>query len=161
MTNSDKPNRWKKIISITGGGLILLFTIIQFVPAERTNPPVTADIDASLEVKRILKQSCYDCHSNETKWPWYSNVAPVSWLVAHDVKEGREHLNFSEWGMLSNDKKHALAEEAWEEVEDGEMPLKIYLIMHGGAKLSESDRQALRNWAGEPEETEHEEETEH
>jgi len=160
MTNPDKSARWKKISAIAVGGLLLLFIAIQFVPAERNNPAVTADIEAPAEVKRILKQSCYDCHSNETQWPWYSNVAPVSWLVAHDVEEGREHLNFSEWGMLSDDNKHELAEEAWEEVEGGDMPLKIYLIIHPGAKLSDTDRQALRDWAGEPGETEHERETE-
>ena len=79
-------------------GLVVALVAIQLVPVDRTSPPVTADIAAPANVRAVLKRACYDCHSNETTWPWYSRVAPVSWLVARDVREGRKELNFSDWG---------------------------------------------------------------
>ncbi len=81
----------------------VLLVVAQFVPIETSNPPVTADIGTPADVKGILERSCYDCHSNVTTWPWYSRVAPFSWLVAYDVAEAREHLNFSEWDQLSTE----------------------------------------------------------
>ncbi len=133
-----------KIIAWTAGGLLLA---VLAVPAKRTNPPVTADFDGPAEVKAILQRSCYDCHSNETKWPWYSRVGPVSWVLASHVNEGREHLNFSEWGSLEDDVKVHAADEIWEEVEDEAMPLPMYTRVHPEAKLSEQDKTVLRAWA--------------
>jgi hypothetical protein len=120
---------------------------IQLVPVERSNPPVVADLDGPVEVVAVLRASCYDCHSNETSWPWYSRVAPVSWLVAHDVDEGRSHLNLSLWGSYDATRRAKLAEEMWEEVADGEMPLTIYLLAHPSARLDDADRATLRSWA--------------
>ncbi|WP_145205293.1 heme-binding domain-containing protein [Planctomycetes bacterium Poly30] len=128
--------------------LFVLFLAIQLVPVDRANPPVTGDVDAPAEVKAILERSCYDCHSNAVKWPWYSYVAPVSFLVAHDVEEAREHLNFSEWDKRNESKRAKIREECFEECEQGEMPLPIYLIMHQEAKLSEADLAVLKAWAG-------------
>lgn len=126
----------------------VVFVIIQFVPVEgRANPPVQSDIGAPPEVDSILRRSCYDCHSHETKWPWYNRIAPASWLVAHDVKEGREHLNFSKWDSYSSARKAKLIEEMWEEVEEGEMPLWFYVPLHPEAKISEEDRAILEAWA--------------
>ncbi|MFG0317880.1 MAG: heme-binding domain-containing protein [Planctomycetota bacterium JB042] len=119
---------------------------LQFVPVERENPPVSGDVDAPPPVDAILRRSCYDCHSNETRWPWYAKVAPISWLVARDVNDGREHLNFSEWTSLpAGEKRHELRE-VWEEVEAGEMPLALYLFMHGDARLGPADLEALHDW---------------
>jgi hypothetical protein len=133
--------------------LVLLVVValvgIQFVPVERDNPPVSADFDESPEVEAILRRSCYDCHSNETRWPWYAHVAPVSWLVAHDVEEGRDHMNLSLWGDLDEKHRERLREEIYEEVEAGEMPLPMYLRAHGDAKLSREDVDVLRAWSGE------------
>ncbi len=84
-------------------GVILIG--IQFIPVERSNPPVTQEIDAPSNVLSILKTSCYDCHSNETEWPWYSKVAPVSFLVSADVRNGRKRVNFSEWDKYDEEKK--------------------------------------------------------
>jgi hypothetical protein len=95
----------------------------------------------------VLERSCYDCHSNETQWPWYSQVAPVSWLVHHDVVEGREHLNFSEWNQLSPDKRDHKLEEIEELVSEGDMPLAYYLPLHPAARLSEADKQAVVSWS--------------
>lgn len=130
--------------------IFLLFIIavigIQFIPVEKTNPPVTADLNAPMEVKTILQQSCYDCHSNETKWPWYSKVAPVSWLLSNHVTEGREHLNFSDWEKLFPSKQRKLKEEIWEEIEKDEMPLSNYTLLHPSAKLDLMKKQTIKKW---------------
>ena len=133
----------KKVLII----LVLLFAALQLVPVERTNPPVKSDLKASIEVNNILKNSCYDCHSNETKWPWYSYVAPVSFFLADHVEHGRKHLNFSEWGSLDSAKQKKKLHEIVEEIEEGEMPLSSYLLLHSNAKLTESDIKIIKEWA--------------
>ena len=121
--------------------LLVALVVIQFVPYGRSheNPPVTAEPswDAP-RTRELAKRVCFDCHSNETVWPWYASVAPMSWLVQRDVEEGREHLNFSEW-----DRPQKNADEAAEEYEEGEMPLSTYLLAHPEARLSDADRKAL------------------
>jgi len=124
-------------------GAIALAALIQLIPYGRnhTNPPVTAEPKwDSATTRDLAKRACFDCHSNETAWPWYSNVAPVSWLVQNDVNEGREHLNFSEWDRPQKD-----AKDAAEEVRDGEMPMWIYLPAHPEARLTDAEKQALIN----------------
>ena len=131
----------------TNGALVATLVAIQFLPVNTMNPPVEADHEAPPDVKTILERSCYDCHSNQTRWPWYSRIAPISWLVFHDVKEGREHLNFSEWHGLSTKDQVEAMEETWEEVEEGEMPLWFYLPMHPEARITSTDREVMRDWA--------------
>jgi hypothetical protein len=97
----------------------------------------------------VLRASCYDCHSNETRWPWYSRVAPASWLVAHDVEEARSHFNFSLWGTYEPKRQERVAAKMWEEVEAGEMPPAEYLLAHRDARLSEGDRAVLEAWTAE------------
>jgi hypothetical protein len=126
--------------------IVVLFVGIQFVPVSKTNPPVTGEIKAPEDVMQILRTSCYDCHSNEVKWPWYSNIAPASWLVVYDVNEAREHMNFSEWQSYSAEDQAEDIEEIWEEIEEGEMPLWYYLIAHSEAELSENDKETIKNW---------------
>lgn len=118
-------------------GFILLTWIAGFAISPEKNPQGrhTGNI-LSLEGDKILKNSCFDCHSNETVWPWYSYVPPMSALVAYDVRMGRKHLNFSEWDSMTDRKKGEALEEALEEIEEGEMPMKVYLIMHGDAALT-------------------------
>lgn len=126
------------ILAIT---LVALFLVAQLLPvgAPRTNPAVTAEPPwDSPRTRELFFRACGDCHSNETRWPWYSRVAPASWLVAHDVAEAREHLNVSEWDRPQKD-----ADEAAEEVRDGEMPLAIYLPLHPEARLDASTRAEL------------------
>jgi hypothetical protein len=120
---------------------------IQFVPVQRTNPPVTADIEAPDDVHAILRRACYDCHSNETRWPWYAHVAPVSWLVAKDVAGGRRKMNFSDWGTYHVDRQETKIREIWEEVSEDEMPLAIYRPLHPEARLTDADRAILEQWA--------------
>ena len=139
--------RMKKIALVAAGALLGLGAAIQLIPVERSNPPVSAEIEGPAEVRRVLKASCYDCHSHETRWPWYSRVAPISWLVAHDVEEGRDRLNFSLWSSYETRRQQRLAEDIWEEVAKGEMPLPIYLLAHPDARLSPGDREVLRSWS--------------
>lgn len=129
----------KKIIKIIAIVIVSLVVLIQLVPYGRShdNPAVVAEPQwSSPQVREIAVRACYDCHSNQSKWPWYSNIAPVSWLVAHDVEEGRSELNFSRW-----DVKQRHIKDAAEEVLEGEMPMWEYLLVHPEAKLS-ADEQA-------------------
>ncbi len=126
--------------------LVVVIIGIQFIPVERTNPPVVSDIDAPSEVKDILRKACYDCHSNETKWVWYTKIAPASFLAVKDVNEGRENLNFSEWGNYTS-KTEEIKKEIWEEVREEKMPLWQYRIFHSEAKLTPEEKNLLRNWA--------------
>ncbi len=130
-------------------GFAAVIVIIQFIPVDRTNPQVTGEIMESTDLKGIFKRSCYDCHSNETLWPWYSYVAPVSWLVADDVHSGRRHLNFSEWQNIEVRKIPKVKQEIWEMVSEGEMPMGNYVLLHPEAKLSEKEKQIIRDWTGE------------
>jgi len=137
------PKR-RKILII----LVVLVVLSQLIPVGRSNPPVTAELVAPQELQSVLRQSCYDCHSNETVWPWYSRVAPFSWLLAIDVAEGREHLNFSTWENLGPERQAKLKKETREVVDEGEMPPWYYVIAHQDARLSEQDKTLIRNWAG-------------
>jgi mono/diheme cytochrome c family protein len=120
---------------------VVLLLLIQAVPYgwDHTNPAVAREPAwASPRVRELAKKACFDCHSNETKWEWYTNVAPIRWLVAHDVMEAREHMNFSEW-----DRPQPHADDAAHEVETGDMPLDRYLWGHPEARLTEAERAEL------------------
>jgi hypothetical protein len=129
--------------------LVFLFVGSQFIRPDRTNPPIDAASTFEAVAKpdagfaAIVKRACYDCHSNQTVWPWYSQVAPVSWLVADDVKEGRAHLNFSEWGMLGPDAAKLRLQAICDEVKGGDMPLWQYRLNHPEARLSAEDVKSL------------------
>ena len=138
----------KKVILYALVATVAALGLLQLVPVDRTNPAVELDITAAPEIKSILKRACYDCHSNETVWPWYSRVAPVSWLLAWDVKEGREELNFSTWNRYDGKQRSKKIKESWKEVEEKEMPPWFYIPLHPEARLSDRDRQILRAWAG-------------
>ncbi len=131
-----------------GVGVLAVLALIQVVRPSRSNPPVTADLQAAPEVKEVLRRACYDCHSNETRWPWYSHVAPVSWLLSHDVQDGRKDLNFSTWGTLSGPEQAEERGEIAESIAEGDMPPWYYVSMHPDARLSPTDRSLLNAWAG-------------
>ena len=128
---------------IARGALLagVLFVAIQLVPYGRdhTNPPVVKEPSWDQPATRELAvRACFDCHSNETRWPWYSNVAPVSWLMQRHIDEGREVLNFSEWQRTYKE-----ARESAETINEGEMPMQSYVLMHPSARLTPAERQAL------------------
>lgn len=123
----------------TGGGVVLLALLIQFVPYGRqhNNPPVASEPNwDSPQTQALFMRACGDCHSNQTTWPWYSNVAPISWLVQNHVDEGRERFNVS-------DLAHSRSDEAAETVQRGTMPPGYYTVIHPSAKLSTAEQQAL------------------
>lgn len=130
-------------------GLLVILIAIQFIPVDFTNPPVEEGKDfftfneATPEVKTLIKAACYDCHSNETAYPDYSKIAPVNFWMKHHIDEGREHLNFSEWGNYDQGhREHKLAENV-EMIEEGEMPLGSYTWTHSDAKLTTEQQQML------------------
>ncbi len=137
----------QKLVRYTFYSTIAALLLIQFIQPDRTNPPVnpsaTFEVVARPEVSAIVKRSCGDCHSNDTVWPWYSRVAPVSWLVADDVKEGRAHLNFSEWSNYGPEMAMAKLKQACTEVREGGMPLWQYRLMHRDAQLTPADVAAI------------------
>lgn len=142
----------KIVIKIIAIILFVGFAGLQFIRPERTNPPInkneTLESTTTMpnEIQAILKRSCNDCHSNETVYPWYSNIAPISWSVVDHIKEGREELNFSKWGTYSERRKLRKLEEICEEVESGEMPHYQYLWIHWDAALSEIDKKNICDW---------------
>jgi cytochrome c551/c552 len=129
--------------------LVIVFVLIaiQVVPVDKTNPEETAPMVISdMQVKSILDRSCMDCHSNNTVWPWYSNIAPFSWKISEHVVEGRDELNFSDWGNYSTKKAIHKLEEIVEEVKEGHMPEDGYVLIHSDAKISDADLAVLQNW---------------
>jgi Haem-binding domain len=143
----------KKILKWTAIALAVVFAALQFIRPARTNPSVdesrtiSAHTRLTPEVASILDRSCNDCHSNQTRWPWYTNIAPVSWFVVNHVNEGREEMNFSDWAQYSQDERERYLKQICREVKGGQMPLGSYLRMHRKAKLSSEDVRTLCDWA--------------
>lgn len=136
--NGKRIARW---LGMLAGAVVLSGLAIQLVPYGRnhTNPPVRQEPAwNSPQTKALVQRACYDCHSNETVWPWYSTIAPMSWLVQRDVDKGRQELNFSQW-----DRPPREPGESVEQVQKGEMPQWYYVIAHPDAKLSSAEHQAL------------------
>jgi len=130
---------WKRNLGILVGALAALFVVLQLIPVDRTNPPVVSEPNwDSPQTRALVKEACFDCHSNETVWPWYSRIAPVKFLTGRDVRDGRRAINFSDWA----NRRQRVGEIA-EVVNGGEMPPWFYVIMHPKAKLSSSEKQAL------------------
>ena len=137
-----------RLLKRGGLGLGLLLLVAQLVPVERSNPPAPGGlVEVPAPIADTLRRACYDCHSGQTVWPWYSRIAPVSWLVAHDVAEGREHLDFSAWTTLRPRRQAKLLAKIIEEVREGEMPTVLYRLLHPEARLDERDQAALVDWA--------------
>ena len=131
------------------GAAVALFAALQFVAPERTNPPVRSDLDAPPDVNDLLRRACFDCHSNETRWAWYSRVAPFSWTIVHDVNEGRRRLNFSEWADYASDpetQKHKL-HQIVESVARGDMAPWYYGVLHPEARLTHDQQALIIHWA--------------
>jgi len=140
-----------KRILLIGGGVVVaalvVFGLIQLVPTgvSYTNPPVVSEPQWDSPQTRVLAQrACFDCHSNETAWPWYTHIAPISWLTARDVMEGRSRLNFSTWGQPTGGRgERTNARELVRAVQDGSMPPAIYLPLHPSAQLTAAEQQQL------------------
>jgi hypothetical protein len=143
----------KKKLKWIVGALVVVFALLQLTNPARTNPPILPEHNVSAtnaptpQIAALLHAACYDCHSYETKWPWYSHIAPVSWLIANDVNGGREHVNFSDWPHDHPDWAVRRWERISEELDYKEMPPAKYTMIHPEARLSDVQRQELIQWA--------------
>ena len=160
----------KKYLTLKNIAIFLVFLLlaIQSIRIDKTTEPVNPETDfialtsANAEVANTLKIACYDCHSNQPSYPWYTNIAPVSWWIKHHINEGSHHLNFSIWGTYKEKRRNHKLDECVEMVEEGEMPMSSYTIMHGDAKLTDAQKlqlaeffKAQKTVMAEPEEEEH------
>ena len=142
----------RRVLKIVAILLVLLVVGIQAIRPARTNPAIdesqtiNAKTQITPEVASIFDRSCRDCHSNKTVWPWYTNVAPVSWWLSNHVSDGRRSMNMSEWGKLPNDRQERKLRQICDEVQDGNMPLSSYTPMHRSAKLSDQDKKMICDW---------------
>jgi hypothetical protein len=142
----------KKKLKWIFGALVAVFALMQFIIPARTNPPVAPGGDISATnpppppIAALLHAACYDCHSHETRWPWYSHVAPVSWLLVSDVNDGRERLNFSDWPK-DPERAAKKLERMSEELDYKEMPPAKYTLLHPAARLTDDQRKELIHWA--------------
>lgn len=138
--------RWATRVALA---FVVLLALIQFARPARTNPPfdpaqtLHAQLPPNAAAADVVDRSCRDCHSHETVWPWYSQVAPVAWLVAHDVNDGRRAMNFSQWTGYAPDRQRKLLRDSCEAVSEGEMPMWSYLVLHRDARLAPADVTAI------------------
>ena len=143
----------KKTLKWTGIILVVVLVVIQAIRPAKTNPPIDQsktienNTQMSPEVVAVLDRACADCHSSKTTWPWYSQIAPISWYLADHVKDGRKELSLSDWGTYETRRKSRKLDEIREQVESGTMPIKSYVLLHPNAKLSDADRRLLIDWA--------------
>ncbi|SIQ56562.1 heme-binding domain-containing protein [Maribacter ulvicola] len=141
-----------KLLKKISLGIVIIFITLQFfsptknIAAGNHTEAFIDQTNPTPELKRLFESSCYDCHSNHTDYPWYNNIAPISFWLADHVKEGKEHLNFSDWANYSLDKKDNLLKEIEEEVVNGNMPLSQYTIFHNGTAISANEVNKLVEW---------------
>jgi hypothetical protein len=153
LTNRQRSFHMLRLLKFSVVLLATLFVAVQFVRPERVNPPagaeraLSAHVQVDAEVSGILRSSCMDCHSHQTVWPWYSNVAPVSWFVADHVKHGRKHLNFSDWARYDEREADEMLDGICQTAKGGVMPLNSYTLLHHEAKLSAAEVDALCVWS--------------
>ncbi len=139
-----------KVVSVVVG---VVFVLIQFIQPNRTNPEtdqsktLQTELNVPEDINVLLIRGCKDCHSNQTTWPFYSYIAPASWLVSHDVMEGRKHFNMSEWGKYKISKKASRLSDIYQSVNDRSMPLPKYIPLHPEANLTDAERNQLAAWA--------------
>ena len=138
---------------INAGIVLVAFGAIQLIPVGRTNPPVVREpVWDTPETRALTQAACFDCHSNETVWPWHSRIAPLGWVIWYDVTEGRERLNFSDWDQHADEEytdpidpfpPKTLSERITDEIRSGQMPPGTYRLIHPDARLSASEKEAL------------------
>ena len=148
---SPRMKKWLKLLVVAG---VVGFVVFQIFPAKvigiptqdiGVNPPERFAFDGGPEVEAIMRKACFDCHSNETRWPIYTRIAPGSWLMARDIHNGRNHMNFSKWADSDEDERQDDLENCAEQVESGAMPPWFYIVpLHPDAKLSDADKATLK-----------------
>jgi hypothetical protein len=140
----------KRILKCGIPGVVIAFAALQLAQPARTNPAAKTEFlrttAAPPDVAAMFRAACYDCHSDETRWPWYSYIAPISWQIAQDVNHGRRHVNLSEWPADNPDLARKKIEDMSDEIDDGDMPLKKYTLIHKDARLTPQQRERLTQW---------------
>ena len=128
---------------------LIIFVVMQFIRPEQKNTKIVKELEivAKPEVMKLFKTSCYDCHSNKTNWPWYSQVAPFSWVITSHINEGRNALNFTQWNNYDKQKQEEKLRSIYKKVYAA-MPLKSYIAFHEEADLTKEQREMIRNWTG-------------
>lgn len=145
----------KSIVKKTAVAVVLLLIIIQFFGTKKNSSTLVSEnaiekhYTVTPTVQRLLKTSCYDCHSNDTKYPWYNNIQPVKWWLANHVSDGKKHLNFDEFNTYTTEKKLKKLDEVVETVNENEMPLSSYTLIHGNARLSDVEKKEIEIWVNE------------
>ena len=135
-----------------GIGVVILLVTIQFIPVELNESDEVTENDfmavekPPLEIQNLLQTSCYDCHSNNTEYPWFDKIAPVNFWVNDHIQEGKSELNFSEWGTYTEKRKLHKLKEILEEIDEEKMPLESYVWMHGETKVSAEEYASLEQW---------------
>lgn len=141
-----------RIVKIIALVLLVVFVGIQFFPIARNQSDTVPSTDFMLvndvpeTIQKKLQTSCYDCHSNNTQYPWYNKVQPIAWFLEDHIKEGKAELNFNEWDSLSNRRKKSKLRSIIKQIESGEMPLDSYTLIHQEAKFSEVEAEEMINW---------------
>ncbi|RDK88920.1 MULTISPECIES: heme-binding domain-containing protein [Flavobacteriaceae] len=141
-----------KVVKIIAVVLLVAFVGIQFIPTTRNQSNMVPETDFMLvnnvpeNIQNKLQVSCYDCHSNNTQYPWYNKVQPVAWFLEDHIKEGKAELNFNEWDSLSSRRKTSKLRSIINQIENGEMPLDSYTLIHRDAKFSEAEAEEIINW---------------
>ena len=141
-----------KVVKIIAVVLLVAFVGIQFIPTTRNQSNMVPETDFMLvnnvpeNIQNKLQVSCYDCHSNNTQYPWYNKVQPVAWFLEDHIKEGKTELNFNEWDSLSTRRKTSKLRSIINQIENGEMPLDSYTLIHRDAKFSEAEAEEIINW---------------
>jgi len=141
-----------KVVKIIAVVLLVAFVGIQFIPTTRNQSNMVPETDFMLvnnvpeNIQNKLQVSCYDCHSNNTQYPWYNKVQPVAWFLGDHIKEGKAELNFNEWDSLSSRRKTSKLRSIINQIENGEMPLDSYTLIHRDAKFSEAEAEEIINW---------------
>ncbi|MGO3183349.1 MAG: heme-binding domain-containing protein [Aequorivita sp.] len=142
----------KKILKFTALVLLVAFVGIQFMPTERNQSEIVPKTDFMVvnntpeNISKLLQVSCYDCHSNNTEYPWYNKIQPAAWFLEDHIKEGKAELNFSEWDSLSNRRKNSKLKSIISQIRDDEMPLISYTLVHGDAVLSNSEKKLVLDY---------------
>jgi len=152
---TDAGKLMGRILKIVGIGLIVLFVILQFFRPDLNHEAVDPELDLLAVVEppehitSMLRNACYDCHSNQTVYPWYQKISPVSWYLNSHIEKGKADLNFSDYGGLDKADRIGLLVETCEVLEAGTMPIQSYLLLHKEARLTQENRSALCNWTEE------------
>jgi hypothetical protein len=142
----------KKALKILGFVALVIIIAMQFFRVDKNTPTVIASnsfqaiMQPPANLHELMVLACYDCHSYDSKYPWYSNIAPISWFLQNHIVEGRDHLNFSTWGDYAPSDQKELLEEMAKEIQEGKMPLKSYTIIHKDALLSATEQSELVSW---------------